>query len=141
MGSASYSYRQALTQGQGLSLRTHGTLPETIQLLKTSQAPGQSGPGEPHPFMKIDGERFPPGCFRNVDGFLVRGQASFTVLGEDLGVLGEEIRFLRDHVLIARTLTRNLTSEAEAHWIFTLRQHASPGTVLGQQVQVSFMFD
>lgn len=74
---------------------------------------GQRDPGELHPFLKIDGETLPPGCFRNVDGLLVRGAASFTVAGEDLVVLDREIRFLEEHVLIARTAARDLSREAE----------------------------
>lgn len=94
---------------------------------------GPRGPGELHPFLKIDGETLPPGCFRNVEDLLVRGAASFTVAGEDLRVLDREIRFLKEHVLIARTDAGDLTREAEDAWMDTLRQRARPGTVLGHQ--------
>lgn len=133
MESASYSYRQALTQSQGQAPSQPGLVSEMLQSLKSQHSAGQRGPGEIHPFLKLEGEKLPPGCFRNVDGLLVRGAASFNVLGEDLVVLEQEIRFLTDHVLIARSLAGDLTLESETSWLTTLRQIVSPGTVLGHQ--------
>lgn len=95
MGSTRVSYRTALTQGQGDEGPSCGQQPNIMHALKTVHSAGHHGLGELHPFQCTEGEKFPPGCFRNSEGLLVRGEASFTVMGDDLVVLEREIRFLK----------------------------------------------
>lgn len=107
------SYRSALTQGQGFEAPPHGQQPDTLHTLKILHAIGHQSPGDLHPFQKVEGETLPPGFFRNAAGFLVRRATSFTVLGEDLATLDREIRFLKDHVIIARSMDGDLSTAKE----------------------------
>lgn len=61
------------------------------------------------------------------------GEVSFTVLGEDLVILEREIRFLKEHVIIARTIAGDFSVANEDAWLSSLRPRASPGFVLGHQ--------
>lgn len=91
------------------------------------------GPKNLHPLKPTEGEKLPPSFFRNSEGLLVRGEVSFTVMREDLGILEREIRFLLEHVIIARTMTGDLTVAHENAWLSLLRPRASPGSILGDQ--------
>lgn len=133
MGSSQASYRSALTQGQSFDARPRGQPQNIMQTLRETYSTGNHGPGELHPFQRSEGEKLPPGWFRNSDGILVRGEASFTVTGEDLVVLDREICFLKDHVIIARTMGGDLTAQSEATWLASLRARVIPGAVLGHQ--------
>lgn len=133
MGSSRVSYRTALTQGQEGKEYQQGQQSGIMHALRVAYAAGNHGPGELHPFQRADGEKLPPGWFRNSDGLLVRGAASFNVMNDDLVVLEREICFLRDHVIIARTTGGDLMRQEETTWLSSLRPRASPGCILGHQ--------
>jgi hypothetical protein len=104
-----------------------------MSVLRSAFGERQWGPGQINPFAATAGEALPAGAFRNHAGLLICGAVQMSLSPKEEDLLGREIEFLQEHVVIASFVNGDLLSATEFAWLTELRRLAAPGQVLFQR--------
>jgi hypothetical protein len=123
------SYRLALLSDASLA----GGPQHMLTTLRSAFGGCQWGPNHINPFTPTTGETLPAGSFRNHEGLLIRRAIQMTLSTEEEDLLGREITFLQDHVVIACFVDGVLPTATEFAWLMELHRLAAPGQVLFQR--------
>lgn len=124
------SYREILTrpanqgQEQGATVQDPG-----LSILRTALDLAHFDRGPVHPFQRDARESLPRGTFRNHQGLLVRGTASFTLDVDSQATVAQEIPFLSAHVVLACVVEGDIQGVSTDSWWESLRELAAPGKV------------